>query len=108
MTKPPAPQKDTLLDWLKAIAIWAFLSFWLWFMVGSFTNGMCRDLDRRLLNGCAFANAVTGCWAGPSLTSKKQGCYRHVPSPSQNLAERPRRRSFSGTQFIFVARATLG
>ena len=46
MTEPPAPQKDSLRDWLKAIAIWAFLGIWVWGMVGSFTNGMCRDLDR--------------------------------------------------------------
>ena len=46
MAEPPPPQKDSLQDWLKAIAIWSFLSFWLWGIVGSFTNGMCRDLDR--------------------------------------------------------------
>ena len=46
MTKLPAPQKDSPQDWLKAIAVWAFLGIWVWFIIGSFTNGMCRDLDR--------------------------------------------------------------
>ncbi len=43
---PQAPPKDTLQDWIKAIAIWSFLLFWGFFMFVSFTNGACRDFDR--------------------------------------------------------------
>ncbi len=37
---------ETMLDWLKAIAIWAFLGFWGFGIFISFTNGACRDFDR--------------------------------------------------------------
>ncbi len=37
---------DTLLDWLKAIGIWACLACWGFGMFISFTNGACRDMDR--------------------------------------------------------------
>ena len=71
MAEPPAPQKDSLQDWLKAIAIWTGLSFWLWGMVGSSTNGMCRDLDRpadERLRLCERSEWMTG-W---SLTKAQE------------------------------------